>query len=478
MFVLLIGVGAPAYASTVVTGTIKGPHGELGVVNYTFSNGQTTINGSTNSSGVFTQTIPAGIWTFTATPSSNYTYADNINMPNLKVPDGLNINVGDIMFPNKAGAPDSDVAIPQLPSFCSAQGTAQLYRTFFTQEQYGAFLYTGRSVGVTAVTDGASNYTVTVDYSLIENQQQGTTVVTATNTGNGVYTASHTLSSTSQGGGPIVVTVNNGGSDNTTSCLMGMTNLDIRPFFTGSNTTDMSSVTDFRAITNFTMQQTGVAQVKFLKPVNMLDPLVQQFMQKIARKLVAKKGSFSLDAKAVLELKNSGAEVTLYNLPYKSTPTILLDGASAGSAAAIVSYDPTSGTLVFDAAHFSSYQAVPTVTTTAPTNNSSTSDTTTTVKGNVNDPAATVSITVNGVDQGSVTVDSSGNFSKVVSLSGGSNTISITAANSVGTSLPVTLTVTKSALPVTGGDASLLLGFGSLVVLGAGLQLARLKRSR
>jgi len=138
----------------------------------------------------------------------------------------------------------------------------------------------------------------------------------------------------------------------------GPVNLDIRTFFTGADTTDFSSVTDFRSISNFTMHQDGIVKVTFSKTVNMLDPTVQRFMKSIGSKMVGVNGSLNLDAKAVLELKNAGAVITMYGINLNS-PKIQVDGAddTAGVASGIT-YDKATQTLVFNAAHFTTFTAV------------------------------------------------------------------------------------------------------------------------
>lgn len=68
-----------------------------------------------------------------------------------------------------------------------------------------------------------------------------------------------------------------------------------------------------------------------------------------------------------------------------------------------------------------------------------------TVSGTTNDATSspvTVKITLNGADQGTVTVASSGAFSKAVTLKEGSNTIVVTATDAVGKASSITRTVT------------------------------------
>lgn len=87
----------------------------------------------------------------------------------------------------------------------------------------------------------------------------------------------------------------------------------------------------------------------------------------------------------------------------------------------------------------------PTLSVTAPTNNLITNTAALTITGTTNDvtsPPVTVKITLNSTDQGAVTVESSGAFSKAVTLASGVNTIVITATDSIGKSSSVTRTVT------------------------------------
>lgn len=87
----------------------------------------------------------------------------------------------------------------------------------------------------------------------------------------------------------------------------------------------------------------------------------------------------------------------------------------------------------------------PTLSVTSPTNNLITNTAKLTVTGTTNDVTSspvTVKITLNSKNQGAVTVESSGAFSKAVTLASGVNTIVITATDSVGKASSVTRTVT------------------------------------
>lgn len=94
----------------------------------------------------------------------------------------------------------------------------------------------------------------------------------------------------------------------------------------------------------------------------------------------------------------------------------------------------------------------PTLNVIAPTAGLITHAASLTVRGTTNDSTSspvTVKISLNGADQGTVTVDSSGAFSKAVTLAEGANTIVITATDSAGKTSTVTRSVTlDTSVPV------------------------------
>lgn len=93
----------------------------------------------------------------------------------------------------------------------------------------------------------------------------------------------------------------------------------------------------------------------------------------------------------------------------------------------------------------------PTLNITAPAEGLITASPSLTVRGTTNDATSspvTISIKLNGTDQGAVTVGSDGSFSKAITLAEGSNTVVITATDSAGKTSSVTRTVTlDSSVP-------------------------------
>lgn len=83
----------------------------------------------------------------------------------------------------------------------------------------------------------------------------------------------------------------------------------------------------------------------------------------------------------------------------------------------------------------------PTLNITSPTENLVTNQASLTVSGTTNDVTSspvTITIKLNTVDQGAVIVEENGEFSKVVTLTEGTNTIVITATDSAGNSTEIT----------------------------------------
>jgi hypothetical protein len=175
-------------------------------------------------------------------------------------------------------------------------------------------------------------------------------------------------------------------------------------------------------------------------------------------------------------VKDDGSGVDTSTLAITINGTKITSGitATAITGGYSCSYTPSSAlpegtnTVAFDAkdndenaatqvsASFIVDTVAPTLSLTGPTDNSVTNNKSCTVSGVTSDATSspvTVTIKLNNVDQGSVTVDSStGNFSKVVTLASGANTIVVTATDAAGKSTSITRTVTlDTKAPVISG---------------------------
>ena len=171
---------------------------------------------------------------------------------------------------------------------------------------------------------------------------------------------------------------------------------------------------------------------------------------------------------------SSGAYVSNSKQPVVFTVTDETDGSGVdlstlvvkqdGAAVAASALDDGSHTVTIDckdhdgnaAAQKSTTYTVdtvpPTLNVTAPTDNLITNTAALTVAGITNDATSSpveIKITLNGADQGGVTVGAGGAFSKAVTLAEGANTIVITATDAAGKVSTVTRNVTlDTSVPV------------------------------
>lgn len=495
VFFWLISASVALAANGTANGTILGPQGEKSVkTSYAFKNLTTgeTISGNTGASGEFSQSLASTAnFSFTAAfdkSISGFEHASNITLPYIRVPDGGTVGLGEIRAQYTVPETDKDLEEGALPSQCTVApvaGAPVISRVDYVNPQYGAFMYSGRNIGVKIFTD-KTGYIVGADFSIPENTQPGTKFVTAIDNGDGSYTANYTLVNTGLGGGLVTVTATNSGGLSSTACSeSGPVNLDIKTvkppnvadgtgsLFTGSDTTIFRDVADFRAMENFTMHIDGIVKVVFKKKINMLDKTTQSFMKNLAKKIAKGKGTFTLDAKAAIQLKNdSNAEITMYNVPYLDKPDIYVDDKIVTEAdAKNIVFDKDKKTLTFLASHFSEYKAVPKISEVSiPVDNSTVGSESLTVTGKVNDAAATVRVKVNGAYVPVATVASDGTFTRAITLKAGKNTIVVEATNSIGSAVSISRTVTYQLAPtltITGPDDQTTTSDSSITVKGS-----------
>ena len=336
-----------------------------------------------------------------------------------------------------------------------------------------AFGDTTRTISIT--TDAAS-VTSTWHYDLngVEMTRDGV----ITDNGGGSYTATFTLTGTGQEVGVIEVTAIGALGERTMSTeYMLVHNLSFRNKPAAAQcdtpdtmTTDVSAVTDFRNVA-LTLACPGKGSITFYNGLDLTRLDAMNYLRNFGQYMDqgANPGKFGLDISVLNYLADKGARVTIYlpsNINYKDAPDIKMNDGDASGVVSDVTYDTATRAVTFTAAHFSTFAAVPKVTLTGPTNNSSTTSDKLTVKGTVNDIGASIKIYVGSTDQGAVTVDSDGAFSKEVTLANGSNTITVASSNSIGSGYDVTRTVTYSALPASGVTAYILYAIAGLIIIG------------
>lgn len=135
-----------------------------------------------------------------------------------------------------------------------------------------------------------------------------------------------------------------------------------------------------------------------------------------------------------------------YDITY--TPQTALGDGNHTVKIAVSDYDGNASSEV--SATFCIDTVPPTLSVTSPVDNFVTNKTAGTVIGTTNDSTSspvTVKITLNGADQGSVTVGSDGSFTKAITYGEGENVIVVTATDSAGKSSSVTRTVLLNTKP-------------------------------
>lgn len=156
-----------------------------------------------------------------------------------------------------------------------------------------------------------------------------------------------------------------------------------------------------------------------------------------------------IDGGTAITHTSSGVTVTPvsggYNITY-----VPLTALADGSHAITVNVSDNDGNAATQASvSFSIDTVPPSLNVSNPVNNLITNQTSITVSGVTNDvhsSPVTIAIKVGGTDQGAVTVDGSGNFSKSVPISEGSNTIEIKATDGRGLTSTVTRIVIRDTV--------------------------------
>lgn len=153
-------------------------------------------------------------------------------------------------------------------------------------------------------------------------------------------------------------------------------------------------------------------------------------------------GSLVIDSGTPIPITLTGSGTTYTGT---HTPTEALGNGSHTITFTVTDYDGNVSSTA--SVTFTIDTLPPTLEVTAPTEGYVTNLASINVTGIAEDAHSspvTVSITVNSVDQGEVTIDGEGNFTKAVTLQNGANIISVTATDSSGQSTTVTRNVTLS----------------------------------
>jgi hypothetical protein len=200
----------------------------------------------------------------------------------------------------------------------------------------------------------------------------------------------------------------------------------------GSKTTNLSKISDPSKVKKLTFDVVGKSRIVFADMVNLSSDKARDLFKKLNKYVnMTKLGVVELNSKALSMLAKKKASVYMFNLPFVSTPKILVNGQENYKVVSNVSYKK--GKLSFKVSHFSKIEAIPTLEITEPQNGFAPQKSQITLEGSVSDPKATVTASLNGQNLGELKVAaSSGEFSKGITLDAGKNIIVVTANSSFG----------------------------------------------
>lgn len=124
-------------------------------------------------------------------------------------------------------------------------------------------------------------------------------------------------------------------------------------------TTNLFGMSDWHSVSGLYFEKAGKGRISFTNTLDFLSYRFMRFMNNFDSMVEMDDGYISLNAAMLDDIKNYGAQLTMYGLDFSEQPDIYVNGTLAGSGdIADVSYDANTGALTFTAKHFSAYKAV------------------------------------------------------------------------------------------------------------------------
>lgn len=196
-------------------------------------------------------------------------------------------------------------------------------------------------------------------------------------------------------------------------------------------TTNLAAIEDPAKVADFTLEVAGKNKIVWTEHLDLSSQETIDKLKSLDNFInAATPGIVEVDSAALPQL-NKKATITMYNLPFISTPKILVDGVENYFLVSQINYK--NGTLSFQAAHFTKFEAAPTLEISEPVPNFTIDKSKITLNGKISDPAAKVLAKLNDKDLGELKVATdSGEFSTKLSLKGGKNTITVSAISNFG----------------------------------------------
>jgi len=125
-------------------------------------------------------------------------------------------------------------------------------------------------------------------------------------------------------------------------------------------TSNLFDMPDWHHVSGLYFEKTGQGKISFTNTLDFLSYRFFRFMSNFDRMVGMESGYISLNASMVPDMKNYGAQLTMYGLNLgDQQPDIYVDGKLAGTSdVADITYNAGEGSLTFTAKHFSAYKAV------------------------------------------------------------------------------------------------------------------------
>jgi hypothetical protein len=118
------------------------------------------------------------------------------------------------------------------------------------------------------------------------------------------------------------------------------------------------------ACSGLSFEKTGFGKIAFSNALNLTDNATTTFLQSLETKLNFTTAKIGFDASTAEAFKEAGAVLTMYDLGFQGTPEIIVEldngtiVSSSDSRAGVSALSYSGGTLTFNAAHFTDFNAV------------------------------------------------------------------------------------------------------------------------
>lgn len=337
------------------------------------------------------------------------------------------------------------------------QGKSGPYTSFYASWVY--HVGDAASYTVTASKSGYSSQTKTANYNI-------GSCTTWSSLG-------FSLTPPSSSGGSSSSSDNETSNEVPTTTTTSITKVTLPSIFTkkGSKTTDLSKISDPKKVENLTLDVVGKSKIIFKETIDLSAKKTIAAFEKLNKYLVVGTGYVDLNSK-ILSALNKKATIIMYKLKHTFTPEILIDGKKdTKRVISSIDYSEKNGTLDFDVAHFSKFEAAVKFLILYPTSNS-VSEPNTEIKAKISDPAAVVTGSFNGVKLAKITPDKeTGEFTlKDLTFNKGGNVLKLNAESKIGKVAPLATKFTYGKTETTTEKATRTLSLtilliGSLVVL-------------